>query len=270
MHSNKSLNILYTKTNLEKREIDLIICYVLNINTAGLFIYDKEVSQKQQQQIIKLCQQRLEGLPFAYITGLKSFWTLDLKVNKHTLIPRPETEMLVELVLQRTSLNFDGNILDLGTGTGAIALSIALERPKAQISAIDYSLECLNIAQFNKDKYSIQNVKFFQSDWFENIGSEKFNYIVSNPPYIEDTDMHLESLKYEPISALTSKNNGLADIIEIIDKAKNHLKKDGTLMLEHGFNQKTSVQQLLKQRSYKNVKSFNDLAGIPRITIAEF
>lgn len=270
MKPDNTIDMLYQNINLERREIDLILCHVLNINTAGLFIYNKKISPTQQQKIIEHCQQRIDGMPFAYITGHKAFWTLDLKVNKHTLIPRPETEILVEIVLEKTKSNFSGCVLDLGTGTGAIALSIAIERPNANISAIDFSSECIKIAEHNRQKYSIQNVSIFQSHWFENIENEKFDIIVSNPPYIQEDDKHLPALKYEPISALTAKKNGLADLFHIIDQAKNYLTNEGLLMLEHGFDQQPIIQQYLIKSCYKNVKTHNDLAGIPRITTAEF
>ena len=270
MKNNPFLNKYYKNSSLHNREIDLILCHVLDINTAGLFIYNKTISADEDYLINDLCNKRSQGLPFAYITGKKSFWTLDLKVNQHTLIPRPETEMLVELVLQKTDANFKGRVLDLGTGTGAIALSIATERPFAKISAIDFSYECIKVAKFNKKQHSIKNVQVFQSDWFDNVGQDKFDIIVSNPPYIDENDAHLINLKYEPDTALTAKKNGFADLIHIIENAKKHLQKNGIIMLEHGYNQHTRVQQYLSQNNYKNVKTHNDLAGIPRITTAEF
>ena len=270
MNNNPSINNYYQNINLDKREIDLILCHVLKINTAGLFIFDKTITSTQNNKIIELCEKRMDGFPFAYITGYKSFWTLDLKVNEHTLVPRPETEMLVELVLQQTQTNYNGNILDLGTGTGAIALSIATERPKANIKAIDFSQECIKVAEYNKQKYLIRNVTIFQSSWFENITNEKFDIILSNPPYIDEEDEHLLDLKYEPDSALTAKNNGLSDLIHIIEESKHYLDKNGILMLEHGFDQHQIIQQHLIKNCYKNVKTHKDLAGIPRITTAEF
>jgi len=270
MKNNTILNKYYKNSPLNNREIDLIICHVLDINTAGLFIYNKTISADEDYLINDLCNKRSQGLPFAYITGKKSFWTLDLKVNQHTLIPRPETEMIVELVLEKTDTSFNGNILDLGTGTGAIALSIATERPLAKISAIDFSNECIKVAEFNKKQHSIKNVKIFQSDWFNNIKQDKFDIIVSNPPYIDEDDDHLINLKYEPDMALTAKTNGFADLFHIIENAKKYLRKNGVIMLEHGYNQHIKVQKYLLQNNYKNVETHNDLAGIPRITTAEF
>lgn len=270
MNPKNPFNQFYQNLILDKREIDLILCHVLNINSAGLYIYNKEVTSNQKIQILDFCKQRINGVPFAYITGQKAFWTLDLKVNKHTLIPRPETELLVELILETTKEDFNGSILDLGTGTGAIALSIASERPQAKISAIDFSSECIKVAEYNKTKHGINNVDFYQSHWFKSVMENKFDIIVSNPPYIDEQDQHLQALKFEPISALTAKNNGLHDLFHIINRATKYLKTNGSLMLEHGYDQHQLVQKRLTELSYKNVKTHNDLAGIPRITTAKF
>ncbi|MBL4773627.1 MAG: peptide chain release factor N(5)-glutamine methyltransferase [Alcanivoracaceae bacterium] len=263
------INDLYKNNTLEKREIDLILCHVLMVNTAGLFIFDKDISKSQQQHIHDLLQQRNNGKPLAYITGSKEFWTLDLKVNQHTLIPRPETEQIVELVLQWTNNNFTGKLLDLGTGTGAIALSIAQERPQIQITAIDSSPECIKVAQYNQQKYSLANVDIFQSDWFKNIINQKFDYIVSNPPYIAENDQHMSTLTYEPSSALTAKNNGLADLAYIIAHSQPYLRDNGRILLEHGHDQSHEVQRYLADHFYTHIHTHKDLAGIPRITTAQ-
>lgn len=260
---------LYSQFNLNKREIDLIICHVLNLNTAGLFIFEDELNNPQRNQIIGLLKQRDQGKPLAYITGFKSFWSLDFKVNEHTLIPRPETELIVELVLQLTNQHFSGKILDLGTGTGAIALSIAHERPKAQVTAVDYSIDCIKIAKDNQKKYSIENTNIFQSNWFDQIPPTKFDYVVSNPPYIKEDDPHLEQLNYEPISALTAAEDGYSDLKKIIQNAKEFLNTEGKIILEHGYNQHNRVQTLLEKNGYINIVTHKDLAGIPRITTAQ-
>ncbi|MBL4661898.1 MAG: peptide chain release factor N(5)-glutamine methyltransferase [Alcanivoracaceae bacterium] len=260
---------LYQNHNLAKREIDLILCHVLNINTAALFIFNQQIPEKPRQDILHLLQQRQDGKPLAYITGKKAFWTLDLKVNQHTLIPRPETEQIVELILQWTRKDFSGKLLDLGTGTGAIALSIAQERPQAHITAIDFSQECVKIALHNQQKHALHNVKIFQSDWFQRIENDKFDFIVSNPPYIAENDQHMHELKYEPVSALTAKNNGLADLLHIIQQAPTHLHKNGFILLEHGYDQHMQVQKHLAENNYTKIKTHKDLAGIPRITSAQ-
>lgn len=270
MTTKKFLQNLYSQFSLTKREIDLILCHVLNLNTAGLYIFEKELSNHQRNEITKLLKQRDQGKPLAYITGIKSFWSLDFKVNEHTLIPRPETEMIVELLLKWTDPDFSGGILDLGTGTGAIALSIANERPKSQVTAIDYSVECINIATYNQKKHNIKNSHIFQSDWFNQVPSIKFDYIVSNPPYIKEDDPHLKKLNHEPISALTATENGYSDLRVIIENAKDFLNINGRLILEHGYNQYIDVQELLKKNGFVNIVTYKDLAGIPRITVANY
>lgn len=270
MASEKFLKNLYHQFKLPKRDIDLIICHVLKINTAALFIFDKLLSTKQQKSIVELLQKRENGKPFAYIIGSKDFWNLNFKVNQHTLIPRPETELIVELMLQWTDVDFNGNILDLGTGTGAIGLSIAKERPLSRITAIDYSIECVKISKFNQTKHMIENVEIFQSDWFSKVKQSKFDYIVSNPPYITENDSHLDGLSFEPISALTAKDNGYADLKLIINQAKNYLKNSGKILLEHGYNQHSIVQELLNNNNYTDIVTHNDNASIPRITSATF
>ncbi len=261
---------LYQQFDLAKREIDLILCHVLNLNTAGLFIYDKPISTQQEQQIIEFLEQRSDGKPLAYITGIKSFWNLDFKVNEHTLIPRPETELIVELLLKWTNDNFTGNILDLGTGTGAIALSIAHERPKGQVTAIDYSSKSIEVAKYNQKKHLIKNATIFESNWFSQIHNVKFDFIVSNPPYITEDDPHLEKLSHEPIAALTALDNGYSDLKLIIKNAKTHFNEEGKLILEHGYNQHEHVQYLLKKNGYCDIITHKDIAGIPRITTAGF
>lgn len=259
---------LYQQFNLSKREINLILCHALNINTAALFIFEKNIAKVQQIHITNLLQQRQDGKPFAYITGFKEFWNLTLKVNQHTLIPRPETELIVELILKWTNKKFTGNILDLGTGTGAIALSIASERPVSHITAIDYSSECVEIATLNRNKYKLKHVDIFRSNWFESVRSDDYDFIISNPPYIAENDPHLSDLKYEPISALTAKDNGLQDIDLIISQARNYLNNKGKILLEHGYNQKEDVQSLLKHYGFNDIETHNDLAKIPRVSSA--
>ena len=209
-------------------------------------------------------------MPLAYITGKKGFWTLDLIVNKHTLIPRPETEQMVELILKWTDKNFSGSILDLGTGTGAIALSIAKERSKAHVTAVDFSKECIEIAEANRNRYHLNNVKIFQSNWLSAFTTEdEFDFILSNPPYVAEKDPHLQDLSFEPITALTAKNNGLADLQTIINQAKKHLKPEAKLILEHGYNQQGMVHNMFQQNEYNNIKNYKDLSDNPRITVAQ-
>lgn len=268
--AHKFITSLYDQFELEKREIDLVLCHALEINTAGLFIYRKEIDKKTQHHIIKMLKKRSEGVPLAYLTGVKEFWTLELEVNQHTLIPRPETELIIELLLKWTTESFTGKLLDLGTGTGAIALSFAMHRTQSKVSAVDYSQACVDTAQKNQQKYQLNNVNIKHSHWFSAITEKSFDYIVSNPPYIDEDDPHLTSLKHEPISALTAKNKGLADLFHIIEQSKHHLKNNGCIMLEHGYDQYEAVQKHLKEHGYLNIVSHKDLAGINRITTAQY
>jgi len=270
MTTHHFLKNLYSQFDLAKREVDLLLCYMLKINTAGLFVYDKKISKELRQHIIDKLKLREKGMPLAYITGIKQFWTLDLKVNQHTLIPRPETEQIIEIVLQQTEKDFNGTILDLGTGTGAIALSLAQERPLADITATDISAKSLQVAEFNKNNYALNNVSFLESNWFSGITDEKFDYIISNPPYIAENDPHLTDLKYEPISALTAKEDGLFDLFLIIRQARSYLKHNGMIILEHGYDQHQRVQNYLRENRYNCVKTHYDLSRTPRITTANF
>lgn len=259
----------YQTFKIDKREINLILCHFLKVNTAGLMIYNQPIPYSLQQNITTALVKREKGIPLAYITGKKGFWTLDLRVNQHTLIPRPETELMIELILEWTDESFSGSILDLGTGTGAIALSIAKERPNAKIVAIDFSQECIKIAKSNRRQYQLNNVKIFQSDWFSEI-TGTFDFILSNPPYVAENDPHLSELSYEPITALTAKNDGFADLETIISQACDYLKPAAQLLLEHGYNQHKNVHKLLQQDGYTNIRTYNDLSDIPRISCAQY
>ncbi len=226
----------------------------------------------QKQQYLNYLQQRSEGLPIAYIVGEQEFWTLTLKVSSATLIPRPETELLVECALEKISDRNTQKILDLGTGSGAIALAIASERIHCQVLASDFSQEALAIAQQNALNAQINNVSFCQSHWFDSISPQQFDMIVSNPPYIAYDDPLLEEnvKKYEPLSALHSKDNGLSDLHEIIKKAHHYLKAKGWLMFEHGYNQAEAVQNLFQQYGFSNISTVNDLNHQPRVTMAQY
>jgi len=260
---------LQRQYQLNKREIEIVTCYVLNTNTAGLFVYEKELNQHQLNKIHQLLEKRKLGIPFAYLTGVKDFWSLTLKVNKHTLIPRPETELIVEYVLNKTTSDFEGAILDLGTGTGAIALSLALERPKAKIVAVDQCIECVKTAIENKNHYQLNNARIFQSNWFDKLKGQTFDFILSNPPYIDNDDKHLDDLQYEPHTALVAANKGYSDLEHIINHAQEYMTANAKLVLEHGYNQSEVVKQKLTSNCYLNVKSHKDLAGILRITTAD-
>lgn len=213
-------------------------------------------------------QRRLRGEPVAYILGHREFYGLELAVSADTLIPRPDTETLVEAALERIPPHQSCKVLDLGTGTGAIALAIASQRPDAELTAVDFSKKALEIATGNANQLNISNVRFLQSDWFSNLDGETFDVIVSNPPYIAAKDPHLlqGDLRFEPKSALTSGSDGLDDIRKIVDAAKMHLYFNGWLILEHGYNQSEVVSMLLKKNHFSEISHTKDLSGIVRVT----
>lgn len=263
---------LLISSKTPRLDAELLLCHVLKKNRIFLFSHpEKVLSEAECQQWQTLLEKRLLQIPVAYLMGQKSFWDLDLIVNEHTLIPRPETELLVELALGRGCRLFARddvvNVLDLGTGSGAIALALAHEQPHWKISAVDFSLEALNVAKINAEKNNIHNVDFFQSDWFSEV-KDKFDIIVSNPPYLDDNDSHLltEDIRHEPRSALVANKNGLEDIEKITADARSYLKSGGQLLLEHGCEQGESVRELFLNHGYESVKTSTDLAGLERVT----
>lgn len=216
--------------------------------------------------------QRLQGRPIAHLIGKREFSTLELSVTPDTLIPRPETELLVELALERIPPNQTCNILDLGTGTGAIALALASERPQAQIMAIDQSLSALQIAKLNAERYQLTNIQFIQSNWFTNLANTAhpvFDVIVSNPPYIAEGDQHLKQgdVRFEPLTALTAGHDGLNDLRVIVQQAPDYLTKQGWLLVEHGYDQGLAVRQLFAQAGFTAIATKQDLAGHDRVTL---
>lgn len=262
-------------------EAKILLAYVLKCTKEYLWAYpEKEISQQQEKFFMSLIARRASGEPIAYITGSKEFWSLDLKVTKDVLIPRADTELLIEIILKKQTNERLSNqnlssidVLDLGTGSGAIGLALASEQPDWHITAVDFSKPALEIAKYNAEKNSINNISFVYSDWFENISqSKKFNIIVSNPPYIEKADQHLcqGDLRFEPETALVSGKDGLDDIRKIIINAQNYLKPNGLLILEHGYNQAERIQTILLKDNYLNIETHQDLAGLNRVTCATF
>jgi len=236
---------------------------------------DFELTSQQYQDYIALIERRKSGEPIAYITGEKEFWSLRLLTNSSTLIPRAETELLVEKALEFLADSDQSRILDLGTGTGAIALSIASEKINSQVTGCDFQQQAIDLAKKNATLNNITNVTFIQSDWFEYFEKKlkkPFKLIVSNPPYIDETDKHLTQgdLLYEPKSALVSKDNGLYDIKIIISQARNYLLSGAALMIEHGYQQGADVREIFAQSNYSKIETFVDLAGNERVTIGLF
>ena len=219
-----------------------------------------------------------QGIPLAYLTGQQEFWSLNFKVNEHTLIPRPDTEVLVEQVLDwinaQPTRNSHKRLLDLGTGSGCIAISLAHELKHAnwQVVAVDLSPEALKVAQHNAVSNNVADVEFIQSSWYQALpifDEPQFDIIVSNPPYIDETDAHLAHLKAEPISALSAPNHGLADIEHIVSNATTYLRAGGLLAIEHGHDQGDAVRQLCLGNGFESVHTIKDYGGNDRVTLGQ-
>ncbi|WP_412758254.1 peptide chain release factor N(5)-glutamine methyltransferase [Legionella bozemanae] len=250
-------------------ETEILLCHILNKTRAYLFAHPEALlTSKQWEAFQHLMSRRAQGIPIAYLVGEREFWSLNLKVNEHTLIPRHETERIVELALELIPNQPDRYILELGTGSGAIALALAKERPQWHIIAGDISQEALDIAQENAQSHMIKNVSFYQSNWFNNIPQQQYHALIANPPYIAEYDPHLQQgdLRFEPRNALVSSQDGLADLQCIIKQGYEYLLPGGLLLLEHGYDQKLKVQTILNKLQYKNVQCWQDIQGNDRVS----
>ncbi|HQM86983.1 MAG TPA: peptide chain release factor N(5)-glutamine methyltransferase [Methylotenera sp.] len=255
-----------------KLEAQLLLQHVLNVNRAWLIAHENDALQANQHAAFEaLLNRRLNGEPIAYILGGRAFYGLDLLVTPDTLIPRPDTETLVEAALAQIPIAAHPSILDLGTGSGAIALAIAKNRPQASVIAVDASKAALAVAKKNAQNLSIDNVEFVLSNWFQHLNNQPFDVILSNPPYIEENDAHLSQgdLRFEPISALSSGEDGLNDIRQIIENSLVHLQPQGWLMLEHGFNQADKVADLMANTGFVSIETIKDFGGNNRVTIGK-
>ena len=253
---------------MERIDAQMLLLHVLGQPDAGrawLLTHDNDLlTPAQQTQFDALCAQRLDGVPVAYLTGCKEFFGLPLQVDARVLDPRPDTETLVEWALDVLEKTVSPRILDLGTGSGAIALALQSQRPDATVTAVDFSQDALEVARANAQRLQLP-VQLVQSSWLEQIEG-MFDVIVSNPPYIREDDEHMAALRHEPRQALTSGEDGLDDIRTIIAQAPAHLNAGGWLLLEHGWDQAPAVQNLLHSAGFVQVHSRQDLAGINRCT----
>jgi release factor glutamine methyltransferase len=236
--------------------------------TGQLLHADTSLTPKQETQLAIMVARLTTGEPLAYVLGSQHFWTLELEVNPAVLIPRPDTELLVIRAAMRIGSDSSASVLDLGTGSGAIALAIACERPAARILATDQSAAALAIAQRNALKHGISNVEFIKADWFNGIPAHRFDVIVSNPPYIADDDPNLDPLvrQHEPHQALFAGADGLADLRRIVGTAAGYIAPGGWLILEHGWQQAAATHALLESAGFVGVASHADLAGHLRVT----
>lgn len=252
-------------------DAQLLLSFVLNCDRSYLFTWpEKLLTSTQESDFEKLIQRRVAGEPIAYLTGKKEFWSLMLEVDTSTLIPRPETELLVELALGKLP-ETSCDIMDLGTGTGAIALALAQERPLWRVFACDANIDAVTLAKRNADNLKINNITLFVSNWFDRVEQQTFDLIVSNPPYIDEQDIHLKlgDLRFEPKSALVADNMGFADIEKIITQSTAYLRTGGWLMLEHGFAQAQQVRACFSALDYVEIETVCDLAGHERVTMGK-
>ncbi|NOQ94200.1 MAG: peptide chain release factor N(5)-glutamine methyltransferase [Methylophaga sp.] len=259
-------------TDSDSPSIDcqVLLCHSLECVTSYLHTWpEKELSNEQQQLFEQLIAQRQNGQPVAHLTGQRGFWTLDLKVTADTLIPRPDTELLVSLALEKLTPQM--TIADLGTGSGAIALSLASEEANCTVFASDASPAALAVAKYNASNNQLNNVQFWQGSWLSAISVHCLDMIVSNPPYIEADDEHLSQgdVRFEPITALASGADGLDDIREIIVQAKHCLKPEGWLFIEHGYHQAKQVQELFFAAGFITISSHKDYGDNDRVTVGQ-
>ncbi|MEC7596502.1 MAG: peptide chain release factor N(5)-glutamine methyltransferase [Pseudomonadota bacterium] len=246
-------------------DIQLLLCLALKQKKEQLFANPSyELTKKELTKLKKLIKDRNNGKPYAYLSGSQGFYHLDFQVSSDTLIPRPETELLIDIAIDLFKPNQLIDAIDLGTGSGIIAITLADKCPAWRISASDKSINALKIAKKNATK----DIKFYHSSWFDELTGKTFDLIVTNPPYLAENDSHLEDLKYEPIEAMVSGKDGLDDIREIIKNAPNYLNEGGYLLLEHSDRKQKEIVELLKD-SFINIKTYQDLNGLDRAILAE-
>ena len=250
-------------------DASILLCHVLGCSPGHLIAWpEKQLTQTQAKQFERILQQRIAGEPVAYITGAREFWSLSLKISSDVLIPRPETETLVEFALAKFPGSAHLAVADLGTGSGAIACALAAEHPQWDIVATDTSVAALEIARINAEAHKLGNIRFLQGTWFEPLAGHRFDLVISNPPYVANGDPHLEQgdVRFEPDSALVSGPLGMDAISLITGAAGQHLNTGGWLIIEHGYDQQQAVYDCFSQAGFEDIAQLNDLAGQPRMT----
>ncbi|MBL0010522.1 MAG: peptide chain release factor N(5)-glutamine methyltransferase [Nitrosomonas sp.] len=256
------------------REIDrvdarLLLQHVLGVDHAFLLTYpDQVLTSQQTDKFSRLVKQRIDGIPVAYLIGKRDFYDLTFKVTEAVLIPRPETELLVELALKLIPDNQFCKILDLGTGSGAVAITLAKLRPQCKVTAVDLSSDAIAVSRWNAENLEVNNIYLKTGNWFDELSGERFDLIVSNPPYVAENDPHLQQgdLRFEPQMALSTGDNGLKCIRHIIAMAPDYLVNNGWLLLEHGYDQAAECRRLFGDKDFSNICSYPDLAGIMRVS----
>ncbi|MEX2941221.1 peptide chain release factor N(5)-glutamine methyltransferase [Serratia fonticola] len=267
----KTATLRLTHSDSAKRDAEILLGFVTGRARTYLLAFgETPLTAEQAEQLTVLLARRERGEPVAYLVGEREFWSLPLSVSPATLIPRPDTECLVELALERLPAT-PCAILDLGTGTGAIALALASERPDCQLTGIDLQPEAVALAQHNAQKLAINNARFLQGSWFTPLAGQKFALIASNPPYIDEADPHLAQgdVRFEPGSALVAADQGLADLAAIVQQAADYLEPQGWLLLEHGWQQGENVRTLLNAEGFIAVATHRDYGGNDRVTLGQ-
>lgn len=265
----RSVTRLSKTSDTPHLDAEVLLSHCLSKNRSYLRAWpEHQPSVTQSQQFWGLIDQRCQGQPIAYLIGRREFWSRTFTVTPDVLIPRPDSELLIELSLQLLPSHQACNIIDLGTGSGILAITLAAELPLARVMASDISSAALNIAKINAKQLAISNLSFVISHWFDNVSDTQFDLVISNPPYIAADDPHLQQgdVRFEPTSALISTEEGLKDIRLLAEQARYHLKPNGHLMIEHGYSQQTQVQTILKSLNYRRIQTHTDLSGNPRVT----
>lgn len=252
-----------------RREAALLLGHALGVSDAWLVAHaDEPVDPRRESAARVLVERRARGEPVAHLTGVRGFHALELRVTPDVLIPRPETELLVDLALERIPVDVDATVADLGTGSGAVALAIAAARPRARVTATDASEAALAVARDNADRVAVHNVEWVRGDWCSALGARRFDLVASNPPYVASGDPHLAQgdLRFEPRAALVSGSDGLDAIRVIVRDARRHLREGGWLLFEHGFEQGSIARDLLRRAGYRKVFTARDLGRRERVS----
>jgi release factor glutamine methyltransferase len=260
--------LLASSSDSPRLDAELLLGKILGLARSGLIAHDREsLVREHEQAYMNLVERRRQGAPVAYLTGTREFWSLALRVTPAVLVPRPETEVLVELALERLPLDQPSSVLDLGTGSGAIALAIASERPRSHVTGVDISAPALDVAMQNSRELGLSHIDWRWGSWFAAVPGQRFDMIVANPPYIAAADPALEKLTAEPQIALCDGATGLEALSAIAAGAAAHLHERGWLMMEHGSEQAPDVVRLLERHGFAGISSHLDFSGKPRVTL---
>jgi len=252
-------------------DAELLLARAIDMPRSFLFAHPEDtLDDAALKRLKQTLERRLAGEPMAYITGTKEFWSMELIVSPATLVPRPETELLVDIALREIPRRADWPILDLGTGSGAIALAIARERQLCQLTAVDISADALAVARQNANQLTISNIDFLQGDWTAPVAGQQFKVIVSNPPYVSCHDKALETLHAEPVDALQAGEDGLESIKKLARDCPAIIENNGLLVLEHGAEQRNQVAEILMSYGWQHIQCYDDLSGLPRVSSAHF